>query len=1545
MRARHLPYLGLVLLLCAALPLRTHGGQAACCNVSGSERAGMFPGGNGDEQFFAVPNGPPNVMVLLDSSGSMLDFPTDIKWPSSYPASKGTCTGTSLNAFTAKRSNTPYDNGFTLGTLTDTPPWGLASCTAVNSCLFRPTSYYKGPVANSSGSQTARGKWNTSTATEYASGSAVGQICGKSTSTSSDNPTDATECQACLESQGFYLFKDSSGYQRSLLKGDFLNGYPPKHVIARKVVKNMVAIDPNSPSPLDTVRFGLTTFVSPASHSGLSTSLSSDDGGVLQVPLGPDCATAYPPLLSNFLPARQAILSVINDPTKVAFNANTPLAETLFNIGQYFTNSGVGSYYQNHFGSSWVRSSFDEDRGGTIGASWAANNKSFCWACQQSSVVIVTDGEPNNDSNLPASPTPASNHSAFNDDFRKWTNATIACASCGNDLSGSPANALHKVAYFLHTIDLRSDFTNPASQNVSTYTISFGIDPVADAKAIAVLQKTADLGGGFFANASSGDELEQFLYSAITDVVARSTSFSVANTNTLQSGSGSQLFLARFKPHQGPAWEGHLYRFMLFSENAMGCDLNKKPADQVKISCGSRNNPNLNGDVDPKTGNAKCDGIFIVDQACDPVMEDSTGNFVKATFDASGNLQATASAAAPFWDAASLLASTAASSRVIKTVIDRDGDGKFTASDGMLDFSIANVSSVAPYMDLSETWCRNLYSRIGLTAPAAGAWADSDTLTCARQVIYYIRGYDVLDADNDDCAGPENSTASGCTGKGEERDPANDSANTPPEFSKLGDIFHSSPAIVDVPAPPFLCDLGASGQCLPTLHGSKSLTHEKQTPLDPPGDDGKDNAYDLYRKGQLTRRRVVLVGANDGMLHAFDAGSATGTKDAFGGYQYDAGTGKELWAFIPPDLLPRLKYALDGHQYFVDGNTAVRDIWVDANSDGKKQQIEFHTVAVMSERSGGTHFVGLDVTDPINPSFIWSFPDDCTLDGNQMGQSWTSFTPLRPPIGPVKIAASNARGFDEKWIIFLNGGYDPSLTRGRGVWMLDAWSGKTVWSFTNDDFKAQLAGSSGAGMGPVPGTVAMVDVGRADQPNLDLDGFFDTAMWGDMNGQLFLARMQDPGVADGNGRVSNDQWAAARAFEQERQSDGSQIITLSTGGRHEFFEMPANVWDATFGALHTYLGTGNREHLMQQTPECGPDNMLGCCDGGCANAEVTLTENYGACSLTSHFKCASGKLQYDATTTNGSCSGTFACSSFSSAATLTRTCGAQAIPTVTASMSCDANGLCNATPLAKGQDLPASRLSALSTHNRFYGLWTYSADRAFNNTTGAKAYDASRFTDVPFTGCTGPVGGKCQVIDTTHASVTFDSVSGLRTISCGKGSPCSATSSDPGWMYEYGDRCPTSSCTSTPPWLDEKTATTAEAAASCVIWNTFRPLGSAQLDPCAAGSVTTTSFTYLADAVSGTPREPDGNGAACGFVTGNSVNRAQSRSNPEPPKEPVVVIDYNPVTHQVIQKVLQFDQGAQSMSSAPMDSNQPGYWLEVPRDLHSCRHVNNTTCE
>jgi len=121
--------------------------------------------------------------------------------------------------------------------------------------------------------------------------------------------------------------------------------------------------------------------------------------------------------------------------------------------------------------------------------------------------------------------------------------------------------------------------------------------------------------------------------------------------------------------------------------------------------------------------------------------------------------------------------------------------------------------------------------------------------------------------------------------------------------------------------------------------------------------------------------RVVYFGANDGMLHAVkDSTLSTPASD----------DGREMWAFIPPDQLHRLKDMVEGesHQYYVDSSPKVyiKDvngngiIEVNVDSDGDDDvddDDKDQAILVCGERKGGTSYFALDVTNPERPFFLW----------------------------------------------------------------------------------------------------------------------------------------------------------------------------------------------------------------------------------------------------------------------------------------------------------------------------------------------------------------------------------------------------------------------------------------------------------------------------------------------------------------------------------------------------------------------------------------------
>ncbi len=124
---------------------------------------------------------------------------------------------------------------------------------------------------------------------------------------------------------------------------------------------------------------------------------------------------------------------------------------------------------------------------------------------------------------------------------------------------------------------------------------------------------------------------------------------------------------------------------------------------------------------------------------------------------------------------------------------------------------------------------------------------------------------------------------------------------------------------------------------------------------------GRDS-YQAFRFGKSARTPMVYVGANDGMLHAFNAA-----------------TGIEQWAFIPSEFLraatgqapalaqlPRSDYA---HRYYVDGKPVAGDAYFGG---------AWHTVLVTAMGAGGKSVIAIDVTDPVAstaPKVLWEFTD------------------------------------------------------------------------------------------------------------------------------------------------------------------------------------------------------------------------------------------------------------------------------------------------------------------------------------------------------------------------------------------------------------------------------------------------------------------------------------------------------------------------------------------------------------------------------------------
>jgi type IV pilus assembly protein PilY1 len=435
-----------------------------------------------------------------------------------------------------------------------------------------------------------------------------------------------------------------------------------------------------------------------------------------------------------------------------------------------------------------------------------------------------------------------------------------------------------------------------------------------------------------------------------------------------------------------------------------------------------------------------------------------------------------------------------------------------------------------------------------------------------------------------------------------------------------------------------------------------------------------------------------------------------------------------------------------------------------------------------------------------------------------------------------------------------------------------------------------------------------------------------------MGGNLWVARFWEPGVIDpATGRVSN--WFVSRSFEERRQADDSQ----AAAGRSPFFFMTGNTFDIERGYLRTYAGSGNRERLLDAQQTCSPDNVLGCCQAGCTVTSSTATDDYGTCQVAQSFSCSGGTLTASAVAA-GSCTSPFTCGQNKVTATLNLDCGSGALPPITATLTCDSAGVCSQV-----QPFGTGRVSAPSTtppKSRMYGVWAYGGtDRTFDTKALAQTFDTRRFTDVAYANACPPASSsQCTLVEVTRANYALGSG-----VTCTVGTKCEAQPLDPGWMYEYGTQCPLQSCSPAPPWNDEKTATGAPPMGGCVLWSSTRPTGSSGGDPCTSSVGAPTAYSYIVDYLSGAPSQACGNYGA----TGSNLYQAAVRNSPAPPQNPMPRIVVT-AGGQVKYSSLQMDAGSQPQSTTLgyRDAiTELLYYLEVPRDLHTCRHVDPTTCK
>jgi type IV pilus assembly protein PilY1 len=324
----------------------------------------------------------------------------------------------------------------------------------------------------------------------------------------------------------------------------------------------------------------------------------------------------------------------------------------------------------------------------------------------------------------------------------------------------------------------------------------------------------------------------------------------------------------------------------------------------------------------------------------------------------------------------------------------------------------------------------------------------------------------------------------------------------------------------------------------------------------------QSTSYYAFAQSHATRSPVLYVGANDGMLHAFDAA-----------------TGNELFAFIPSGVFSDLNnltssYYNEQHRFYADGSPQASDVQF---TDGS-----WHTVLVGGERAGGQTIYALDVTDPASitnestlaSKVLWEFTD------GDMGYTYS--TPV------IAQTAAGATGSNLGFTVFFGNGYN-SLSQRPYLYALDPQTGayRTVIDLcAKVPTACDLSKPNG-----LSSVVVVNTIGGVGAPNT-------TVYAGDLQGNLWKVDITSATPAD---------WTATVLFQA---TDGS-------GARQPITSVPVVSLNPDFPRLPgvmVYVGTGQ----MLGIPDLGStqvQTMYGVYDSG-SNPSTLLRSNLEGQTLT-----------------------------------------------------------------------------------------------------------------------------------------------------------------------------------------------------------------------------------------------------------------------------------------------------------------------------------------
>ena len=485
----------------------------------------------------------------------------------------------------------------------------------------------------------------------------------------------------------------------------------------------------------------------------------------------------------------------------------------------------------------------------------------------------------------------------------------------------------------------------------------------------------------------------------------------------------------------------------------------------------------------------------------------------------------------PTWDAGQVLANSSASTRL----------GLFTNDNGAY-LALTSSNGTTLYPELLSPTDRTVKSGTNYRFDfnGDGKADDSD----AAYIMEWTRGLEY----------PQN--------------PPTGSTTSTNRAWKLGAIHSSSPAIVGTPGHP------------PWLDGTNSALATYKLAYT-----GSTWQGDTSTSGIMNRRTLALVGAQDGMLHAFDAGNfhnpteqactSQSTKlvrgcfaPSGGGTAPDYGTGKEVFAYVPPTLLNALKNNLPAihenpsyPQAEVDGSVAVDDIYYTprtAVSGQPSNQFVTAAFASLGQQWDAITAIGWTTmqfsgTTPVStkPFPLWQ-------------QDWSDSDYRGSGLSPAVGVADTPSGV--KWLVVTTSGLaQPSLegTVKEYLFLIDASTG---WTYGASAAPPANTGASGKIALDSTGTTAY---GFAGFPNLvdsNQDGVYDRAYAVDTAGRIFRVDLKTLKTCT----IQNVGEPVFSGMATDVVSAGKVRLYVGGGDNPDGIDLPATGGGTGFPPYHVY---------------------------------------------------------------------------------------------------------------------------------------------------------------------------------------------------------------------------------------------------------------------------------------------------------------------------------------------------------------------------------------